>query len=244
MQITRNNWLRYVKALSKIDETAGDLVTEYLATHEILSDEGMRGLLDFVYGIVTKYGEASAELACLMYDATAHAQGAIVPPAEPAPTATYPETARAVNGTLLDSERGAKIASAAKRLVKQAGVDTTMQNAIRDGAEFAWVPHGDTCSFCLVLASRGWQKASKSAIKNGHAEHIHANCDCTYAIRFDSRSGVRGYDPDALRETYDNAEGSDWREKMNSMRRAQYAENKDKINEQKRKAYAERNGNE
>lgn len=240
IQITKNNWLRYVKALAKIDETAGDLVTEYLAEHSILSEEGMRDLLDFVYGVVTKYGEGSAELACLMYDATAKAQGASVPPAEPAPTATYPETARAVRGSMMDSPSGAKVPDAAKRLVKQAGVDTTVQNAIRDGAEFAWVPQGDTCSFCLMLASNGWQHASKKALKKGHAEHIHANCDCTYAVRFDGKSGVKGYDPDEYKAMYDNAEGDNWREKLNSMRREHYAENKERINEQKRAAYAKR----
>ena len=45
------------------------------------------------------------------------------------------------------------------RLVKRAGADTTLKNAQRDGAEFAWVPHGDSCAFCLTLASRGWQRA-------------------------------------------------------------------------------------
>ena len=48
--------------------------------------------------------------------------------------------------------------------VKKAGIDTTLQNAYRDrpkkygkkrntGAQVAWVPSGDTCPFCLMLAS-------------------------------------------------------------------------------------------
>ena len=82
------------------------------------------------------------------------------------------------------------------RLVKQAGADTTLKNAIRDGAEWAWVPHGDTCPFCITLASNGWQPASKKALKGDHAQHIHAHCDCEYAIRFDSSTTVAGYDPD------------------------------------------------
>ena len=53
-----------------------------------------------------------------------------------------------------------------------------LKNAVRDGAEWAWVPHGDTCPFCITLASNGWQKASRKVLKGGHAEHIHANCDC------------------------------------------------------------------
>ena len=125
-------------------------------------------------------------------------------------------------------------------MVKQAGADTTLRNALRDGAEFAWVPAGDTCAFCLTLASRGWQRASKKAVKGGHAEHIHSNCDCTYAIRFDGKGGVAGYDPDKYRAMYDAAEGDTPREKINAMRRENYAEHREEINAQKRAAYAER----
>jgi hypothetical protein len=91
-----------------------------------------------------------------------------------------------------------------------------------------------------MLASRGWQKASKKAIKEGHAEHIHANCDCTYAIRFGSDLDVAGYDPDEYRTMYDDADGVGWQEKLNSMRRGFYQENKDEINAQKRSAYEKR----
>ena len=126
------------------------------------------------------------------------------------------------------------------RLVKQAGADTMLQNAKRDGAEFAWVPRGDTCAFCLMLASNGWQHQSRNAMKNGHASHIHANCDCNYVVRFDGKSSVEGYDPDEYLAMYENAEGATWKEKVNSMRREKYAANPEKYREQKRIAYQER----
>ncbi len=81
---------------------------------------------------------------------------------------------------------------------KLASADTLAKNALRDGAEWAWIPSGDTCPFCLMLASQGWVKASKKALKNGHCKHIHANCDCTYAVRFSHDTDVAGYDPDKL----------------------------------------------
>jgi hypothetical protein len=84
--------------------------------------------------------------------------------------------------------------------------------------------------FCLTLASRGWQEASKKAIKNGHAEHIHANCDCTYAVRFDKNTTVEGYEPEKYLEIYENAEGDTPEEKINSMRRIQYRNNKNQKN--------------
>ena len=70
-----------------------------------------------------------------------------------------------------------------------------------------------------MLASRGWQHISDRALKNGHAEHIHAHCDCQYAVRFDNNTEVEGYDPDKYLEMYENAEGDTWQEKLNAMRR-------------------------
>ncbi len=82
---------------------------------------------------------------------------------------------------------------------------------------------------------RGWQRASKKALKGDHAEHIHTHCNCEYAVRFDSRTTVAGYDPEKYLKQYEDYGGD-----INAMRRAQYAKNKDKINAQKRAAYAAR----
>ena len=114
----------------------------------------------------------------------------------------------------------------------------SLHNAVRDGAQWAWVPHGDTCPFCITLASRGWQTASKKLLKNGHAEHIHSNCDCEFAVRFHSGTSVAGYDPEKYLRQYRDA-GSD----VNAMRRIDYAARKDAINAQKWAAYAARKVN-
>ena len=73
-----------------------------------------------------------------------------------------------VQGVAKTSRNPEEMGGAVGRLVKQAGADTTPQNALRVGAEFAWVPSGDTCAFCITLASRGWQRASRKAVKGGH----------------------------------------------------------------------------
>ena len=234
MRITEKTWVEYIDRLSRLNEEAGQKMADYIASH---GTQDVDRLIAYADALVQKYGEGTAELACQMYDAVAQASGVTVPPAEPAAPADYGETAKMVNAT---RQSPPQLQGGVSRLVKRAGADTTLKNAIRDGAEWAWVPHGDTCPFCLTLASRGWQKASAKALKGSHAEHIHAHCNCEYAIRFDSNTTVAGYDPDKYLEQY-NAAGGD----INAMRRAQYAENRDVINAQKRAAYAarkERNG--
>lgn len=199
-----------------------------------------QALIDYVYALATKYGEGTGALAAAWYDALAEAAGKYLPAAEVSATASYGEVAKTVNGVLKQSRNEELLAGAVERLVKMPGVDTTLRNAIRDGAEVAWIPHGDTCAFCIALASRGWQRASRNTLKNGHAEHIHANCDCTYAVRFDSSTEVAGYDEDRYQEMYYGAEGRTPRERINAMRREFYAENRAEIREQQNSAYEKR----
>lgn len=230
MQITARTWNEYIARLSKLNEKAGQQMAEYVAAHGI---EDGPALIAYAHALVTKYGEGSAELACQMYDALAEASKANLPAAEPAATAEYGEVARMVNAT--KRQNPANLPNGVRRLVKRAGADTTLHNAIRDGAEWAWVPHGDTCPFCIMLASNGWQKASAKLLKGGHAEHIHANCDCEFAVRFDGSTTVAGYDPDKYLRQY-RAAGSD----VNALRRIDYAAHRERINAQKRAAYAAR----
>ena len=240
MQISRRTWNNYIAILRQINDQAGAEMFAFLEANDWRSDRITRqACIDFGYALATKYGEAAGAVACEMYDLIAQTAANILPAAEPAATATYAETAKAVNGTMKTGNNEV-IASSISRLVKMAGVDTTMHNAIRDHAEWAWIPSGDTCSFCITLASRGWQPASKAQLKGNHAEHIHANCDCTFAIRFNGDTDVEGYDPSEYKKMYDDAEGSSSKAKINAMRREAYAENSEKINEQKRSAYAKR----
>lgn len=232
MQITAKTWNEYITRLSRLNQKAGQLMRQYIDTHGTGDADA---LITYAAALVTKYGEGSAELACQMYDALAEAANAGVPAAEPAEPADYGEVARMVNAT--KNQNPANLPNGVSRLVKRAGADTTLKNAVRDGAEWAWVPHGDTCPFCITLASRGWQKASSKVLKGGHAEHIHANCDCEFAIRFDHKTTVAGYDPEKYLKQYRDAGGD-----INKMRRVNYAANKERINAQKRAAYAARKG--
>ena len=232
MQITAKTWNEYITRLSRLNQKAGQLMRQYIDSHGTGDADA---LITYAAALVTKYGEGSAELACQMYDALAEAANAGVPAAEPAEPADYGEVARMVNAT--KNQNPANLPNGVSRLVKRAGADTTLKNAVRDGAEWAWVPHGDTCPFCITLASNGWQKASSKVLKGGHADHIHANCDCEFVIRFDHNTTVAGYDPEKYLAQY-NAAGGD----INKMRRVNYAANKERINAQKRAAYAARKG--
>ena len=245
-RITTKAWRNYISILRRVSDRASNemraMLTKLSAQYEagaITLEEYENAVIDYAYALATRYGEAAGAAACEMYDAIAALQGANVPPAIPAQTATMGETAKAVKGTMKTGNPDI-VSDATGRLVKMVGLDTMQNNAIRDGAEWAWIPAGDTCAFCLTLASRGWQEASKDLQKNGHAEHVHANCDCTFAVRFDDTLEVEGYDPQEYLDMYYDADGNTSKQRINALRREFYAENKERINEQKRSAYAKR----
>ncbi len=231
MKISAKDWQAYVNKLSSINKKAGELLSQYIDQHGFYDHEA---LIDYANALVSKYGEAGATLACQLYDELAEIQKANVPLAEPATIANRNEVAGAIVKT-----RGKEQATmAVERLVKLSASDTILKNAKRDHAEWAWVSRGDTCPFCITLASQGWMPASKAVMKGDHAEHIHAHCDCEFCIRFDGKSSVQGYDPKKYLKMYEDAEGTKPIDKINAMRREKYADIKDERNARRRELYA------
>lgn len=240
MDVSQADWIKYKDELAAISEKAAQNLETWLTWKGGYQNVSKKDLIDMAYALATRYGEATASLAAEMYDEIATISGVSVPSAEVADTASYGEIAKAINGVTKTVTTDSNLGNVVARYVKRAGADTTLKNAERDGAQFAWIPAGDTCAFCLTLASNGWQYQSKNAMKNGHASHIHANCDCTYAVRFDNKTNVKGYNPEKYREMYYNAEGKTPQERINSMRRIHYQENRDKILAQKKANYEEK----
>lgn len=220
MKVSQEEWNKYIERLASINEKAAELLKNYVDQYGV---EDLDKLSEYAYSLTEYYGKASAAEACVMYDELAKAQGAKVKSAVPADTAPFWEVRKAVYGT----QGTANTVPAVQRLVKRTASDTMLKNSIRDKAQWAWIPSGDTCAFCLTLASQGWVNASSKLLKGGHAEHIHANCNCEFAIRFDKKSTVAGYNPLKYRKIYDEADGDGSREKINSIRRKLYAESRE-----------------
>lgn len=236
MEISAQDWDEYVGRLGRLSATAKKKVVDYVQKNGL---DDIKALIDYSYLVATKYGEGSAALAAAMYDAIAELSGKYFPPAEVAATATYGEVAKGIRGVLKRSVSEEMLGAEVSRLVKMAAADTTLKNAQRDGGQFAWIPRGDTCAYCITLAANGWRKLTDDAFSNGHAEHIHSNCDCNYAVRFNKVLDYPFYNPTGYKGIYDNAPGRG-HEKINAIRRMQYQENKDEINAQKRAAYEKR----
>lgn len=233
MRITAKEWNAYKKALAAINAKASAEIQTAKIDFDVNPDDAKR----FVETIARKYGDAAAELSCQMFEATALKQGVKKVVAEPINDIRESGIVRIIKETDGDI---VKLSQRVGILVKKQASKTTLYNARRYGCEVAWIPSGDACAFCLMLASNGW-RTGRRKYDSDNEIHAHANCECEYAVRFDDSLDVAGYDPESIKDEF--PDGGSWQDKMNALRRENYAENKDAINAQKREAYAKRNNN-
>lgn len=151
--------------------------------------------------LLSTYTDLSAARAAEFYDASREAQ-----------------MVRRKYRAVVDSRRDPKATEGAIRAIVQFAVDGDVErfrrealdrvdtemrraanqcvsyNAGRDPAKplYARVPVGETCGFCLMLASFGFQYTSESA-----ASHSHRKCNCRVVPSF-GEATVRGYDPEQM----------------------------------------------
>lgn len=79
--------------------------------------------------------------------------------------------------------------------VKRSAFENMAENCGRGEVRYARVPSGsETCPFCFMLASRGFEYHTAESAGEGHP--YHRNCDCVIV------PGVKGLDPDSQVEGY------------------------------------------
>lgn len=164
-------------------------------------------------GVVQSYDEAAAALAAEWYDHRAEAEGARL---EKAITTTVydPDSvdrvARYQAGKLAGGD-DAGFADACGEFARNDAMrslnDTVVANAGRDkgrGVRFARIPTGsETCTFCIMLASRGAVYHTRE--KAGEFKHYHRRCDCKVVPGFEDDPLailVEGIDPKRLYKQY------------------------------------------
>lgn len=157
--------------------------------------------------IVPNADQAAASLAAAWYDALAEDAGALDIP-QAVTTAVYvPKDAEDVAHYQARKYEGSGAAAFARACGEYAANDanravnaTVMSNVKRDGGKgvrFARVcAGGDTCTFCMMLASRGAVYHTRKTA--GEFSHFHRNCRCKVVPGFERDKGavlVEGRDP-------------------------------------------------
>lgn len=243
-RVSKKAWNNYTRRLESQRKAAYDDAYEWVMRH------GNRaGLNRVMVETSLHHGRSTSALAATWFDQMARAEGADVAKAV---AVNDPANVRARRMAICENKAAPKwkagdkegfaraIAAAVAADVKRQATNTIMLNAQRTNAEFAWIPGGDeTCAFCIVLASNGWQPARKATAMGEHADHIHDNCMCEFAIRFNDDTQYSSYDAEKYEQMYADADGTSSADKVNSIRRELYAgEQGERIREQHRERYA------
>ena len=205
LRLPRQALSEYDKRLAHLEGRAYDYaagrISSYIEGFPGAKPEQVREFaIDVVDDAVGAFGDGASSLAADMYEGMAELSGAKVRPAV-IDTSSVREHVESevryqLSKLLAGDERGFVDACASKASdqVARRANQTMRLNAKRDGLRYARVPMGgETCSFCAMLASRGFDyKSAKSA---GEGNHYHKNCRCKVIPGFDGME-VEGYDPD------------------------------------------------
>lgn len=162
--------------------------------------------IEVVDDAVGAFGDGASSLAADMYEGMAELSGAKVKPAVIDTSDVHSHIESEVRyqlGKFLSGDPQGFIracGSKASDQVARRANQTMRLNAKRDGLRYARVPMGgETCSFCAMLASRGFDY--RSAKTAGEGNHYHKNCRCKIIPGFDGMR-VEGYDPDEWHERW------------------------------------------
>ena len=216
--INRNEFDAYNREAARLGNEAASNVEEsimrWCREHESATVAEKREAAKLIMeGFVQAYDDTAAKFAADWYDYRAEKSGARLNQA--ITTTTYsPESvddvARYQAKKLLDGGDAAFAKACgeyARNDLFRSLNETIVANVGRDrdkGARFARIPTGfETCTFCLMLASRGAVYHTRKSA--GEWKHFHRGCDCKVVPSFDpdpEAEVVEGVKPKELREQY------------------------------------------
>lgn len=216
--ISAAEFAAYNREVARIgDRAAADVESSVLAwcrSHEDATVAQKREAAKLIMeGFVQGYDDVAAEFAAQWYDRRAEQGGARLDQA--VTMTTYrPDSVDAVaryQAKKLAKGGDAEFAKACGEFARNDAFkslnETISANVGRDkdkGVRFARVPTGfETCTFCLMLASRGAVYHTRKTA--GEFKHFHRRCDCKVVPSFEDDADaelVEGVRPKELRERY------------------------------------------
>lgn len=200
--ITAEQLSDYEEKLSAIRSSAGNAF-KTLALEQDLLKLGEEARKSAIYHAANKavshLSDAAGSIACDFFDAhvTSAAPSEIAPLPKFIKRRLYEHIEKyAKTHKLGDDEFMRLVAEEVGGEVVQHANRTTVHNAAKNDVRYARVPFGNSCAFCLMLASRGfvYHSATTAGEDKGH---YHGNCRCKIVAGKEGTE-IEGYNPEAL----------------------------------------------
>lgn len=155
------------------------------------------------------YGLAAEELAAQMFETVCEEEGIEASaeiPEEAVPHEMIENAAHYNAGKLVDGDWAAFVGAEAALVnyyARQSAYETMKKSCKDNDVRWARVPTGrETCGYCFMLASRGFDYVSEDTAHAGS----HRHCDCVVMPGVPGRTKVDGYDPDELYKRWKECE--------------------------------------
>lgn len=209
-----NEFRRNTAALTKLALRDLDSIWAAIDVNDSLAVK--RAVLQFVPDLVQTYGSTASLLGADFYDqlrnlpVSAGRFSALL--AEPVPVKQAEAMARWGIGEVFKGNPAQaleNLSGGVQRLVMEPARTTIARSASRDPVRTLWarIPGGgDTCNFCIMVASQGAVYASEESA--GGMNDYHDRCECVPTPVRSNEDYPDGYDPDALYEQYSNPDAS------------------------------------
>lgn len=213
--ISRADFLAYCRAIRGLEENVEKVVRdEFWSWYNSHPDATVEEMREYAIGLMESvavdYSDAGASLAAEWYDVEAMAEHAKLDTALLSTNVSDESVERMVHYQATKLTKGdvagfvSNLGDYTRDCVRRSANDTIMLNCKRDrkkGVKFARVPSGaETCTFCMMLAGRGFDYLSAKTA--GEQGHYHRGCDCKIVPGFNEDNPIEGYDPDECKRLW------------------------------------------
>ena len=220
VRLTQRELNRYRKEVDTAADSAGSYVLDameaFLHVYPDADTAAMRNLvIEILQTSLPNFCDAAATLSADLFDEIAESLGIDVE-TQLYDTIDYDKVEQKVRyfAKFLndgDTERFKReVTDVTRYYVKRSAFENMRENCKGQKIKWARVPSGfETCSFCFMLASRGFvygsEKLAKIAQRTG--DTYHTNCDCIIIPGFEDEYGnprvkIDGYDPEAMYQNW------------------------------------------
>lgn len=174
-------------------------------------------VVELAVRVAEKYSYLGCELGAQWYDLCSELAGVDVDPAElaevdPDELEIRAQAAfdRASDGSLISDALNYYLQNQIENSIRRTGSANLNRDYERGmaGGKWARVPVGETCAWCLMLASQGAWYLSEETAKGIDPDHYHDGCDCVAVYHADPES-IAGYaELTRYKEMYYDAENA------------------------------------